>query len=202
MQLSTLFLSLVLPLLAAAGPITVESGPEASSSLVIRNLATGEPESFKNATLLGVDIFGPMPDDYEVVGEGLNKAEPGSKSWAWLRAQIDMSPEDVPAHRRAEVEKRQSGRSVTVNAYTGYDCFGTNFFSNPTSYNVHYYHSVLRFTSFGIGGRNLGSREQLDFSNFQGNDACGLWIATRTFSPVGCNGQVGRSFACWRLWLN
>ncbi|TLD11851.1 hypothetical protein PspLS_11266 [Pyricularia sp. CBS 133598] len=210
MQLSTVFLSLVLPLLAAGGPITDGSGAEAPATLVVRDPATGRPESFQNATLLGVDIFGPMPGDYEAVGNGLNKAEPGSKSWAWLRAQMDISPEDVPAHRQVEFEKRQSGRSVTVNAYTGFDCSGTNFFSNPTHYDVHFYHSGLRFNSFGIAGRNLGNREQLDFSNFnnQGDDACGRWIATRTFSPgyffklVGCNGPVGRPFACWRLWLN
>ncbi|KAK4649112.1 uncharacterized protein QC761_116110 [Podospora bellae-mahoneyi] len=71
------------------------------------------PESIVNATALGVDVWGPVPDD-ATKGDGFYTATPGTLGWAWIRAQQDLGSyeEDVLESRgllpSAAVEKRQT----------------------------------------------------------------------------------------------
>lgn len=61
-------------------------------------------ESIVNATALGIDVYGAIPEDAVKVADGHYTAEPGTNAWAWIRAQIDLPD---TAHTRSENEKRQ-----------------------------------------------------------------------------------------------
>jgi hypothetical protein len=57
-------------------------------------LARDVPESVSNATALGVDVYGAIPSDAVKVDDHHWEAAPGSKAWAWIRAQIDLGADN------------------------------------------------------------------------------------------------------------
>lgn len=100
--------------LAQASPV-----PEAPQDVVeivpvVFLTEAGEVESFVNATALGVDIYGPIPDDAIVVDDHY-MAEAGSKAYAWVRAQADIDWESAP------VEKRQAAQ-LEMTFWSGDNC--------------------------------------------------------------------------------
>lgn len=62
------------------------------------------PESISKAIELGIDVYGPIPDDAKRV-EDHWVAQPGSRASAWMRAQIDL--DQYEADQGEQVEKRQ-----------------------------------------------------------------------------------------------
>lgn len=63
-----------------------------------------------NATALGIDLYGPIPDDAQCIESGDNRlgywfTEPGTSANVWVRAQADLDAyEDV----LIEVDKNSS----------------------------------------------------------------------------------------------
>ncbi|KAL8300870.1 hypothetical protein RB597_009391 [Gaeumannomyces tritici] len=183
----------LLPLLAAASPLVAQP-----DSLVLRDVATGEVESFKNATLLGVDIFAPMPSDFTSLPNGLNKAEPGSKAFAWMRAQLDIDETTLSTPQKLA---RRQAANIRITGFTGQGCGGTAYWSDPTNYNQNIQSPGVTLFSFGIASRNMVSGEQLDFSRYSGSNPCGQFVTLKRGATVGCNGNID-GFSCWRLWRN
>lgn len=82
-------------------------------------------ESIANATAMGVDVYGGIPDDAVKVTEGQYTAKPGSKAWAWIRAQIDLP--DTEETRR-EIAKRQGWANIGIGMFAQDWC---KFIQNP-----------------------------------------------------------------------
>jgi hypothetical protein len=80
--------------LSSAMPSSQLMPRAAELSPVVVTTSEGEVESHANATALGVDIFGPIPDDYTKVDDHI-VADPGSKAYAWIRARIDVDWDKV-----------------------------------------------------------------------------------------------------------
>ncbi|KAM0322414.1 hypothetical protein ACHAQA_009481 [Verticillium albo-atrum] len=158
--------------------------------------ASGAVESFKNATKLGVDIFEPIPDDGTVLEDRII-AEPGTKAWAWIRAQIDIDWDQVSEE---QIQKRQGWANIGIGMWAQDNCQGQAAYFDNVQYNVHHY-DVVNHYSFGIRYRGLRNGEQLDVSRERNGDWCGTYVATiaRNSAP-GC-GHVG-PINCFRLWLN
>lgn len=93
---------------AIPAPVSNSESADHGISVTLFYTPDGEIESFKNATDLGVDIYGNIPEDFEEK-DGEFFAEPGSKAWTWARAQIDIDWEGLSQEKRDLVEKRQSG---------------------------------------------------------------------------------------------
>ncbi|KEY72666.1 hypothetical protein S7711_11366 [Stachybotrys chartarum IBT 7711] len=72
-------------------------------------------ESIIDATALGVDYYGPIPDDAILVQQGYWTANEGSKAWTWMRAQIDLPP---PEDTVSSVFKRENYASNGVGIST------------------------------------------------------------------------------------
>ncbi|KAF6839537.1 hypothetical protein CMUS01_04247 [Colletotrichum musicola] len=178
MQLSTLVLSF--------GLLAAQSVLGAPSGLDGRDVA----ESIVNATALGVDVYGSIPSDAVEIQAGQYTAEPGTKAWAWIRAQIDL-----PASE--EVEKRQTWANIGIGMFAQDWCNGQAAWFDNVQYGVQHYDTVNHF-SVGISYRGLRSNEQLDFSRRNGNDWCGTYLySAGQNTPVGCfNSQL---INCFRL---
>lgn len=93
MQFSTIILSL--------GLAAINGVLAAPSTVAVRDVA----ESISNATAMGVDVYGPIPSDAVKVDAHQWTAEPGTKAWAWIRAQIDLD---------AGNEKRQGSGPANI----------------------------------------------------------------------------------------
>lgn len=113
MRFSVSFSSLVLFAAAALG------APTEPAAVAVRDVDI--PESVRNATVLGVDVYGPIPDDAVQMGDyWLAKA--GSRASAWVRAQIDLDTyEAAQAAQGAPVEKRQWA-NIGIGMWTQDDC--------------------------------------------------------------------------------
>ena len=158
--------------------------------------AIAEIESIANATALGVDVYGPIPDDAVVQDDGHYTAEVGSKAWAWIRAQIDL-----PRDETNDVEKRQSWANIGIGMFAQDWCTGQASWFDNVQYDVAHVDSVNMF-SVGISYRGLRSNEHLDFSRRSSNgDLCGTYLySAAPFTPAGCfNSQL---INCFRLWLS
>ncbi|CAP67722.1 uncharacterized protein PODANS_1_16110 [Podospora anserina S mat+] len=174
---------------AAPNEITPRENPVAIPAKLI-------PESIVNATALGVDVWGPVPDD-ATKGNGFYTATPGTLGWAWIRAQQDLgSYEDLLESRgllpSAAVEKRQT-TSITVNAYSGDWCTGSAWhFTNP-AYNVRVLPSENSFWySFGFSYRTLRANENVQLRRGPYNgDRCQTWHGT-------INGPT-QAGICWQI---
>lgn len=86
---------------------TVGSAPAVTGRLV-------QIESIINATTLGVDVYGPIPDNAILVQEVYGTAKEGTEAWTWIRGQIDLPP---PEDTVSGVAKRQKYASIGVNMF-------------------------------------------------------------------------------------
>ncbi|ROT38217.1 hypothetical protein SODALDRAFT_296784 [Sodiomyces alkalinus F11] len=192
---SALVASLGLLGMTQAGPVAPLAARDVVS-FTVEKTASGEIESFANATALGVDIFGDIPDDGVREGDHVT-AEPGTKAWAWIRAQIDIDWDTVPTE---QLEKRQGWANIGIGMWAQDNCQGHAAYWDNVQYNVHHYDTINYF-SIGIRHRGLRSGEQLDVSRLSGSDWCGHYVNTiASPSGTGC-GHVG-PINCFRLWLN
>ncbi|KAF9871152.1 hypothetical protein CkaCkLH20_11321 [Colletotrichum karsti] len=151
-------------------------------------------ESITNATAMGVDVYGTIPDDAVKVADGHYSAEPGSKAWAWIRAQIDLGNSE---ETRSEIEKRQEWANIGIGMFAQDGCTGqAGWFDNVIYGNQHVVN--LNMFSVGISYRGLRSNEQLDFSRLSGSDWCGKYLySAGKNTPIGCfNSQA---INCFRL---
>ncbi|WYZ38364.1 hypothetical protein EsH8_III_000278 [Colletotrichum jinshuiense] len=189
MRFSTLFVSAGL---MAAGNVLGAPGFVADRAPVA--------ESIANATALDVDVYGSIPDDAVQSADGHYIAEPGTKAWAWIRAQIDLPN---TAETRAEIEKRASiekrePANIGIGMFAQDWCNGQAGWFDNVNYNSQ--HVVnLNMYSVGISYRGIRNNEHLDFSKLAGNDWCGNYLySAAPNTPVGCfNSQA---INCFRLW--
>ncbi|KAK0737378.1 hypothetical protein B0T21DRAFT_392498 [Apiosordaria backusii] len=174
---------------AAPNELTPRENPVAIPAKLV-------PESIANATALGVDVWGPIPDD-ATEGDGYYTAEPGTLGWAWIRAQQDLGEYEKELETRgllptAAIEKRQS-TSIIVNTYSGDWCTGTAWhFTNP-AYNSRWVPIENAFWfSIGFSSRTLRANEyvQLRRGPFNG-DRCTTWHGS-------INGPTSPG-TCWQI---
>ncbi|KAH7309656.1 hypothetical protein B0I35DRAFT_463615 [Stachybotrys elegans] len=169
---------------------------DAIAPLVVRD-EHGEIESFKNATALGVDIFGPIPSDARRVDDHW-EADPGTPAWAWIRAQLDIDWDTVDEENLA---KRQGSGNAFVNlsVWTGDGCTGGVVYHDDVNYNVNYPNNNNLF-SMGLSRRAIRSNEHLDISRFRNGQACGQFVSRLAGSGLGCWGSLP-VYNCFRLWV-
>ncbi|EEY20020.1 hypothetical protein VDBG_06129 [Verticillium alfalfae VaMs.102] len=192
--LSTLGLMASIALAAPKAPILAARDEDVDFTVYKDD--AGNVESFVNATALGVDIFEPIPDDGVVLKDRI-VAEPGTKAWAWIRAQIDINWDEVTEE---QLQKRQGWANIGIGMWAQDNCQGQASYFDNVQYNVHHYGTINHY-SFGIRYRGLRNGEQLDVSRLNGGDWCGTYVATiARNSGTGC-GHVG-PINCFRLWLN
>jgi hypothetical protein len=156
---------------------------------------------------LGIDIDGPIPSDFTSYDEKENRYEfeAGSKASAWARAQIALT--SLPGVKDPKaIEKRASG--VALGMWRGEWCSGSGFYIPDVIYGTSYVSGdTASYISVGIGGRSLGSWEQLDFSRKNNCptgsctiDYCATYLySAGTYTPPGC--WNSGSYNCARLWL-
>ncbi|KJZ71490.1 hypothetical protein HIM_09129 [Hirsutella minnesotensis 3608] len=171
--------------------LTILSSVLAAASYVPHAPRAVTAESIVNATALGVDVFGPIPNDAVKLGEGHYQAEPGTKAWAWIRAQADLPVDE------SQPEKRQQYANMGVGLYIGDLCTGQAVWWDNIFYGYRYWSTVNMF-SVGIRSRSLRSNEKIDFSRGDGVDYCATYLYTiASGTPVGCfNSQLVN---CFRL---
>lgn len=123
MHLSTASLVAGLGLLgmAQAVPTAPLAARDGDVTFTIEKTASGEIASFANATALGVDIFGAIPDDHVKEGDHVI-AQPGSKAWAWIRAQVDIDWDSVPEEQKAQAAKRQNWANIGIGMWAQDNC--------------------------------------------------------------------------------
>ncbi|KAK3995924.1 hypothetical protein QBC44DRAFT_232889 [Cladorrhinum sp. PSN332] len=171
-----------------------ESGPVGIPAKLIDNV----PESIANATALGIDVYGSIPDDAVQKGEGYYVAEPGTLGWAWIRAQQDLEEYEHGLEARGlpvradAIEKRQS-TGIRVNAYTGDWCSGSAyFFTNPNYWWFYNPTDNVYWYSFGFSTRTLRSNEKIEFwSGPWGGNRCSTHH-TNIWGPTGAG-------SCWQI---
>ncbi|EQB54058.1 amidohydrolase [Colletotrichum gloeosporioides Cg-14] len=169
----------------------------AGSVLAAPNLAierTPVAESIANATAMGVDVYGVIPDDAVKVTEDQYTAEPGTKAWAWIRAQIDLPNTD---ETRRQIEKRQGWANIGIGMFSQDWCNDQAGWVDNVIYGYNCYVDSNMY-SVGISYRGLRSNEQLDFSRLSGNDWCRTYLHSAGHNtPTGCfNSQA---INCFRL---
>ncbi|KAK0716324.1 hypothetical protein B0H67DRAFT_539305 [Lasiosphaeris hirsuta] len=160
-------------------------------------LARDVPESIANATALGINVYGHIPDDAVKIGEGSYTAEVGTLAHAWIRAQIDIDWTSTAAQDEAKIAKRELAH-IGIGMWTQDWCNGNNVWHDDVQYNVHHI-SDLNMYSVGISYRGIRDNEHLDFSKFKGSDHCGQYAySAGQLTPIGCfNSQA---INCFRLW--
>jgi hypothetical protein len=109
----------LLSALAAATPAPLPANP--AITFTVTRDAQGEIESFKNATAMGVDIFGPIPDDGVRLADRV-VADPGTKAWAWMRAQVDIDWASMPEEQYKSVQKRQGPANIGIGMWAQDNC--------------------------------------------------------------------------------
>ncbi|KAI8233975.1 hypothetical protein K4K54_009401 [Colletotrichum sp. SAR 10_86] len=127
-------------------------------------------EFIANATAMGVDVCGVIPDDAVKVIGYQYAAEPVSKAWVWIRVQIDLLNTEDTRHK---IEKRQGWANIGNGMFAQDWCKSNDragWFDNVIYGYICYVD--LNMYSVGISYRGLRSNERLDFSKLSGND-CG-----------------------------
>lgn len=114
--LSTLGLMASIALAAPKAPILAARDEDVDFTVYKDD--AGNVESFVNATALGVDIFEPIPDDGVVLNDRI-VAEPGTKAWAWIRAQIDINWDEVTEE---QLQKRQGWANIGIGMWAQDNC--------------------------------------------------------------------------------
>ncbi|MCJ1246106.1 hypothetical protein MMC30_003311 [Trapelia coarctata] len=155
----------------------------------------------RKAAAAGIDIYGPIPDDYiHKDGSAYHFAE-GSNASIWVHAQFDIS-------HKQRVEKRQTPTTgpahIGISLWTSPGITGLSFWIDDVVYNTPYY-SIwpFDFLSVGIAYRSLDYDEQLDLSYGKGDERCGLYLYSPGVMPVQSWTQWDtQPVTCFRLWVN
>jgi hypothetical protein len=100
---------------AVPAPELVSREDEIAPFVVLNE--AGEVQSFQIAADLDVDIYGDIPDDFIQMDDHI-EAEPGTKAWAWIRAQGDIDWDNVP--EGVSITKRNSNLGVAI--FTSTSC--------------------------------------------------------------------------------
>ena len=152
-------------LLAAASVLAIPAANPAPA---------GPNKVFETAEALGVDISGPIPDDYTAYDTitGAYQFDAGTKASAWVAAQL------TAANARDRLQKRQgSGSSyLPLAVYTGAGCTAGGWYVPDVQYNEPYW-TTYNSVSYWLGG-GLLLPEQLDFSakpTANSTEYCGLF---------------------------
>lgn len=145
--------------------------------------------SIARAVARGIDVYGSIPSDAVKIADGHYTAEPGTKAWDWIRAQIDRQPGEVDGNKKREYANIGIGMfaqdwctvfSLNHSALSllllimGIGNGQAAWFDN-VQYDAQHYDTVNHF-SVGISYRGLRSNEQLDFSGRNGGDWCGTYL--------------------------
>lgn len=185
MQFTTPFLALLAAATTLASPVTVVPAKRDISP------------ALSYADSLGVDLAGPIPDDFTSYNatEGKYEFTADSKAAAWVRAQFALA--DAP---EAEKVRRQTWGNIGIGMFTQDWCGGNGAWFDNVQYGVHHYNNMNYF-SVGISYRGLRANEHLDFSRRNGNDWCGTYVySAAPYTSTGCwNSQL---INCFRLWLS
>ena len=84
------------------------------------------PESILDATALGVDVYGPIPNDavWVELGDGIGywSAEPGTKASAWIRAQIDLNEYEENLEAAGEVLEKREYANIGIGLWAQDNC--------------------------------------------------------------------------------
>ncbi|KAK4183901.1 hypothetical protein QBC35DRAFT_418001 [Podospora australis] len=186
------------------------AAPAASELTVIQPtpihllLAPGEvPESVVNATALGIDIWGDLPDDAVKIAEHQWDIPEGTKAAAWLRAQSDLELYESALEARgyqAHLARRQGSAEIGLGLWTGNNCNGRGFYTDNAYYGTFYLNGNVNHFSLNVARRGLRRGEYLDLLRNSGSDWCGGYIITFTGdAPTGCFPVT--SVVCFRLHL-
>lgn len=84
--------------LCASAP-TVPSGRISFINNTALPIVSTIPESHQKAAAAGIDIYGPIPDDYTHNNGSTYHFLEGSNAAKWARAQLDIKPEEIPQKR-------------------------------------------------------------------------------------------------------
>ncbi|KAI5805462.1 hypothetical protein DFH27DRAFT_523956 [Peziza echinospora] len=176
-------------LIASLAITQVTASPVALAKEEFINSALADAEA------LGVDVNGPIPNDYTKYdpAEGRYEFAEGTKAAAWVRGQIAIS-------ERPDLDKRQ-GTSIGIGMWGGDWCTGGGVYWNDVIYNVAYVTPDLMYST-GISRRGLRANEHLDYSRSNGKgDLCGIYDHSAK-PPVGV-GSCWNTFVinCFRLWI-
>lgn len=117
----------------------------------------------------GIDVYGPIPKDYDSYdpkskGYHFNA---GSKAALWAAAQAYTND--------SEHEKRQGPANIGIGMWAQDGCAGQGSWFDDVTYNVNSY-ATTNYYSVLIKYRGLRSNEHLDFSRLSGNDWCGKYL--------------------------
>ncbi|KXX77090.1 hypothetical protein MMYC01_205385 [Madurella mycetomatis] len=167
------------------------AAPAEKAAMTARDI----PESIAKAMELGIDVYGPIPDDAQRVDDHW-VAQPGSRASAWMRAQIDL--DQYEADQGEQVEKRQWA-NIGIGLWAQDNCQGESAWFDNVEYNVHHVTGVNMF-AVGIRYRGLRNGEHLDFSRWANGDLCGQYVASAAVpSTTGCANIPLTN--CFHLWL-
>ncbi|KAK4224021.1 hypothetical protein QBC38DRAFT_446829 [Podospora fimiseda] len=165
----------------------------------------GVPESIFNATSLGIDVFGPVPNDAIRNKDGSVTAPEGSKSNAWLRAQADLGIYSEQLAARGidvsdKLSKRQGWANIRLTMWAQSNCGGQGVYWDNVEYGVSYY-ATTNYYAVSTTYRGLAPGERLEFRRLSGSDWCGIHH-TNAFGPqnAGCYGNVPAT-NCLRLYI-
>ncbi|KAK3997986.1 hypothetical protein QBC44DRAFT_364184 [Cladorrhinum sp. PSN332] len=189
--------STTLASLALFSATALAAPTEVATPTIITHDSVEIPESIVNATALGLDLYGSIPDDAVKEGDHWT-AQPGTLAAAWFRAQIDLDAyEEQLETAGAPVEKRQWA-NIGIGLWTQDNCQGAVAYWDNVQYNVHHYTGANTF-AVGIRYRGLRWGEHLDFSRLQGSDWCGQYV-TNVLGPTGTGCGHMPATNCFRLW--
>ncbi|KAI5799340.1 hypothetical protein DFH27DRAFT_653609 [Peziza echinospora] len=199
-SLTTITRALVLALACTAASVIASPVAEIETAESKMHGAIAEAKD------LGIDLDGPIPNDFTVYDEKLNRYEfeAGSKASAWARAQIALT--SLPGVREPAKKLDKRGSGVALGMWHGTWCSGSGWYIPDVLYDVSYVSSAP-YISVGIGSRSLGPWEQLDFSRANtcptGNcdpNLCGVYLySAGTYTPPGC--WNSGNYNCAHLWL-
>ncbi|VUC34801.1 unnamed protein product [Clonostachys rosea] len=180
-------------------------------SPVVVIASNGEIESHANATALGVDIFGPIPDDHTKVDDHI-VADPGSKAYAWIRARIDVDWDKV-----SDDVKVADYANIGVGMWTSTGCkfipssfllrilaalFGSgsvSYWSNIEYNPWFYWNTASNLYSVGTDTRAFSWRERLDlYRRTSSSNQCGTYTEY-VQGPAGPGCWNGGPFNCFSL---
>lgn len=162
------FLASLTTLLAFGAGIAT-AAPADVSGLAVRDEGA---EILAKAKDAGIDVYGPIPDDYLDYDKETGRYHfgPGSNASLWVDAQSFIDHDTA-------LEKRQGWANIGIGMWAQNNCGGEGYYFDNVQYNVHHYATVNLY-SYRINYRGIRSNEQLDFSRLNGGDWCGTYSFT------------------------
>ncbi|KAK4225431.1 hypothetical protein QBC38DRAFT_264494 [Podospora fimiseda] len=155
------------------------------------------PESVKNATALGIDLYGKVPSDAVRVDDHWT-AEEGTLANAYFRAQIDLPAYEEQLEAAGVKLKRQNWANIGIGLWAQDNCQGQATYFDNVQYGWHHVSNINNF-AVGISYRGLRRGEHLDFSRLRGSDRCGEYV-TNILGPTGTGCGHIPATNCFRLW--